>query len=329
MTVISEKIIKTLLVLAATFSFASISFAQNATIYITTTPNNPRAGDSVTLTVGSDMINLNSAKIVWYIDGVARKDTTSKTITIKAKTSGDSTSIRVVIETPDGVIAEASSSITPAGVDIVVEPVAYTMPFYEGKPFFVKQGTVRIIALPDVISNGTRLSSKDLYFIWSNNDTVLGDSGPGKDSITINGGIPIRDLNISVEVRDDTGAILAQNSKLIPAGDPSILFYENNPLLGILYNKAVVGNYFLGTREELDILAKPFSFSFAGNTPSNSSYDWYVNGSYVIPTGSANEMLLRQTTPNLKGTAAITLDLKSTNKVFQTATGGFNVQFGE
>lgn len=333
---ILKKTIQISLILLAIFSINNIVSAQEvvtnsiSSVYLTLSPDNPRAGDSVVLTVSSDLLNLDSSKITWYIDGVARKETTSKSVTIKAKSSGQKTTIRVVVQTSDGIIKEATREIAPAGVDLIIEPISYTLPFYKGKPFFTAQGTVKIVAVADVMINGVKISSKNLNYVWTNGDTVIGaNSGKGKDSIILNGTVPIRDIDIGVEIKDDSGNTLAQNSKTIFRNDPKILFYENSPLYGILYNRAITGSYFLGTREELDIVAKPFSFSFLNDNSPEANYVWYANGNYSPPSEKVNEMLLRQTTENLKSTAAISLDLKNTKKIFQSASGVFNVDFGQ
>ena len=331
-----KKIIQFSLITIAFFSITSIIFAQADTsnsmssISVNVSPSSPRAGDSVVLTLSSNLLDLNSSKIIWYIDGVARKETSSKSITIKAKSDGQKTTIRVVVQTSDGIIKEMSGEISPTGVDLIIEPMSYTLPFYKGKPFFINEGTIKIVAVPDIIIDGVKIASSDLNFKWKRGEIMLAsNSGKGKDSIIINGSIPIRDINLGLQILDSSGNVLAENSKVISVDKPKILFYEDNPLYGILYNKAITGDYFLGTKEELDVIAKPFSFNFINDTPEESSYVWYTNGNYVAPNGKINELILRQTTTNLKGTASISLDVKNNNIVTQSASGAFNVDFGE
>jgi hypothetical protein len=100
-------------------------------------------------------------------------------------------------------------------------------------------------------------------------------------------------------------------------------------LYGVLYNKAISNSYYLGTREEVNIVAKPFSFDFPSDTAPTANYVWYVNGNYIAPGSKTNEMLFRQTVANLKGTTSVSLDLKSTINIFQSASNGFSVGFGQ
>jgi len=331
-----KKTIQISLILIAFFSIAYRAEAQEAvsdslsSINLSITPNSPRAGDSVTLTLSSDLLDLDSSKIVWYIDDVARKDTSNKSIIIKAKTNGQKTTIRVVVETSDGITKETSGEISPGGVDLIIEPMAYTLPFYKGKPQFLALGTVKIIAAPDITVSGTKILSKNLNFKWIKDDYVLGsNSGKGRDSIIVNSTIPVRDINITVEILDDGGNVLATNSKLIIKNTPKILFYEDNSLYGVLYNRAITGSYYLGTKEELKIVAKPFSFSFLKDTASEANYVWGVNGNSVSPNEKINELILKQTTTGAKGTASISLDLNNTDKINQYASEAFDVSFGQ
>ncbi|MEK7072005.1 MAG: hypothetical protein AAB969_00385, partial [Patescibacteria group bacterium] len=153
--------------------------------------------------------------------------------------------------------------------------------------------------------------------------------GRGKNSVIINSTIPVRDINMSLQVLDDSGLVLAEKSKTIILNNPKVLFYENNPLYGILYNKAIGGSYSLGTREELKITAKPFSFSFSKDTPGEANFLWYVNDSYVAPVGKNNEITLRQTVTGQVGEVFVSLDLNNINKINQYAGGGFNLEFGQ
>ena len=336
MNVFIKKTIYFSLILIALFSIINISSAQESvsnsvsSLNLDMSPNNPRPGDSVILTVSSDLLDLSSSRIVWYIDGVARNETTSRSITVKAKNNGEKTEIRVVAQTSDGIIKEVSGEIIPSGVDLIIEPIAYTPPFYKGKPLFLAEGVVKIIALPDIIINGVKAQSKDLNFLWKKGEVTLTDSsGKGKDLIMLNTSIPVRDFDVDVQVLDDSGNVLAENSKIISKNNPKLLFYEDSPLYGILYNKAVVGNYYLGTKEELSIIAKPFFFSFLNDAPGESSYTWSVNSNPVSQSGKANEITLRQTTTNTLTTSNISLDLNNTKKINQYTTNSFNIQFGQ
>jgi len=315
----------------STFAFGqSAATAVQDSLQMSVSPQTPNAGDSVTITLSSFSMNLDSSKVTWYVDGVAGQEGTGlTTLTIAAKAAGQMTTVKAVVETPDGATTDASVDIIPAGVDLVIEPTSYVPPFYKGKAIFTNQGSVRIVAIPNVIENGQKISSKNLIFDWQQDDAAMPSaSGMGDDSITVDGSVPINDINIAVNVLDSSGNLVAQSSKVISADDPQVLVYENSPLYGILFNKAISGNYYLGQKNELDLIAKPYFFNLTSDSGSDSTYKWLVNGNFVEPSGRTNELILKQVNNNLAGTAAITLTANNNVRIFQYATDDFNVNFG-
>lgn len=298
---------------------------------ISVTPENPKSGDNVTLQLSSYAINLDMAKITWYIDGVSKKDSIGqKSITIKAKSGGQTTAVRVVVSTANGITVESSTTITPAGVDLVIEPISYIPPFYLSRPLFTSQGIAKIVAMPDVYSGGKKIDSKNLIFKWTKDGTFLSkDSGMGKNSIIVNGTIPTKDIEVELEIVDSSGNPLVTGSAIVTVDSPIVLFYENNPLYGMLYNKAIVGSYYLGLREEVTIAAKPFYFNLSSDSGDDSVYNWTENGNTVNLSGKSNELILKQTTTNLKGTASVSLNLNNKVRIFQFTSSGFDVTFGQ
>ena len=336
MTVFLKKLIPISLILIAFFSIINIVLAQESilnsisSVNLNISPSNPRAGDSVTIALSSDSLDLDSSKITWYIDEIIKKESTGKNITIKTKVDGKKTSVRAVVETLDGIVKEVSGEISPVGVDLIIEPMSYTMPFYKGKPLFIKEGVVKIIAMPDIVVDGVKILPGNANYKWFKDDYVLGsNSGRGNNSIVITSTIPVRDSNVRVEISDDLGNILAETSKIIVLNDPQILFYEDSPLYGVLYNKAIVNGYYLGTKEELKVVAKPFSFSFLKDVVDEAAYAWYANGNIIPPSGKNNQIILKQTTNGASGVASMSLDVSNTNKINQFASRAFDVQFGQ
>lgn len=337
MFIFSKKIISiTILVIAIlnfNFVFAQVTTQtdQTSSVDMNINPSNPKAWDKVQIQLSSYSINLDTSKITWYIDNVSIKEGTGiKSLNMQTKNSGDVTKIRAVIETTDGIVTEVAKEISTAGVDLVVEPTSYTTPFYQGKPLFAAQGVVRIVAIPDVATNGKKISSKNLIFQWKKDDVILqSSSGVGRDSLIITGSVPIKDINISVQIMNSSGGVLASASKILTVNDPKILFYENSPLYGVLFNKAIINNYYLGQKEEVNILAKPFFFNTKSDISSELAYKWSVNGNPISTDGKVNELTLRQPTTNLKGTASISLDLNNVTRIFQFTNAGFNISFGQ
>lgn len=223
-----------------------------------------------------------------------------------------------------------ASQDTFGQVDLISEPTSYTPPFYKGKAYFVIQGTTKIVAMVNAKKDGVKLNPEKLNYRWTRNDIVLGEySGVGKNTLIVNGIIPIDDIYISVEIFDPSGNLVIRSNPLILSpDDPKILFYENNPLYGILFNKAISRSYSLGNREELKIIAQPFFFNINGATGNDANYKWSVNGRTVETTGNKNELLLRQENTGKKGITSISLQIENLVRIFQYAGNNFNIEFG-
>jgi hypothetical protein len=312
------------------FAQGSLPINQISSIGINASPSNPKPGDNVLLELSGYSINLDSIKITWFVDGIAKKEGVGqKSFTVKAKESGESTAVKAVLEKTDGTTNETSIEITPAEVDLIIEPKSYVPPFYKGATLFANQGTVRIIAIPQIIIGGEKVDSKNLMFRWQKNGNILAsNSGTGLNILTLESSIPARDLNIELDILNSSGKTIAETSKILSADDPKVLFYENNPLYGILFNEAIVENYYLGQKEELDIVAEPYFFDILNNSENGSTYNWSLNGNSVSSSGKPNELLLRQANTSLKGSASVSVDVNGLVKIFQFTSNNFNVNFG-
>jgi hypothetical protein len=308
-----------------------IPTTQSAAITMTMSPENPKPGDSVDLELSSYSVDLDAAKITWYVDTVATAEGVGqKGLTVQAKNDGSPSAIKVIVEDTDGNSTEVDQQITPAGVDLIIEPTGFVPPLYKGKALFINQGTFRAIAIPDVFANGEQTASQDLTFKWLENNNVLqSSSGRGQNSVTITGGVPMRDIQIEVQVLDSSGTIVADASKVVSLESPEILFYEDSPLYGVLFNKAISGSYYLGQKPEVDIAAEPYFFNVTSDDSSNLNYQWAMGGNAIDTSGKTNELVLTQATQNLAGTASITVNLNNIARIFQFTNAGFTVNFGQ
>ncbi|MFA6797184.1 MAG: hypothetical protein WCR40_00510 [Candidatus Paceibacterota bacterium] len=318
---------------------ARVSFSQEMTSYgsqqnpilINSSISNPRAGDIIKLTVSSYSINLDSSKITWYVDKEIKKDETgAKELTINTQNTSESITIKVTVITPDGLKSEATKTLSLAGVDLIVEATSYVSPMYRGKASFTNQGIAKVVAIPDIKINGKKILPRNLVFRWKKDNIALsGSSGIGKDSLMITGSVPIKDINVSVEIMDSSGKTLASRSINISPKDPKIIFYEDSPLYGVLFNKAINGTFNMGDREELKIVAKPFFFNIDSDSGSDSKYKWSVNNKSVSTKGKTNQILLRQTNKEVSGTTSIELEINNLKRIFQFTNNSFNITFGQ
>jgi hypothetical protein len=293
-------------------------------------PTTPRPGATVTVSLQSYDTDLLRAGIIWYQDGGLVKSSVGNTkITIQAKKSlGASTVIKADITSSEGINIIKEATITSQDLDLIAEPSGYTPPFYKGSALYVPQGVVIITALPQIVdSNGVRVSTKDIVYVWKKSDRVISDSsGLGRDRISISGPIPIRPIQIKLEASTKDGSIKLTRSINIESRNPTVLLYENNPSYGILFNKALTDEKTL-TQEEINLFAAPYSMSTLMANSLVLTYEWYMNNKQIENPAGQNFIILRN--EGKEGTATISVNVKNRGRIFQSAKGGLTINFGK
>lgn len=296
-------------------------------IEINITPELPAPGQTVTVSVESFSTDLNAASIVWVISGKNfAKGVGTKSIDFPAPALGKTTTVLVVIMTVEGREVRKTTTLKSGGVDLIWESAGFVPPFYKGKSFFAYENQVKITAIPHLAgTTATELDPKTLVYKWTENDKVIQDqSGYGKQTLTIQENIP-RPLKIQVEVGTANGTSKAIGRMTLAPGDPSISFYEENPLYGVLYNKTLTNRVRL-INQEITIRAVPYTFNTSKQSPL--IYNWSVNN---LERGdlSTNESVTLRTKGDVVGTSNVSLRIRNENNILQGAESTVNVEFSK
>jgi hypothetical protein len=291
-------------------------------IQISTTPLIPNAEESITVDLESYSTDLNGASIVWLVDGKSyAQGTGKKSIGVTTPSIGKSMSVTAIIMTIEGREVRKIVTIKPSGVDIVWESGGYVPPFYDGKSLFSYENPVKVMAIPHLAGpNGTELNPKNLLYKWTKNDKVVQDqSGYGKQTLLIQEEVP-RSQDIKVEVSTRDGSEKAVSSITLTPGDPTISFYEEDPLYGVLYNKALINKLRL-TNREINIRAVPYSF-----TKSTLSYVWSINNLERNDLSTKESITLR-TKEDAEGSSDISLSIRNRSSIIQGAQSAIGIIF--
>jgi hypothetical protein len=329
-----KKLLNYLLLTIAIASFSPILvMAQNLSatgglLEIVASPENPEPGQPVTLTLNSLSYDLDRLKITWSVDGQNKSsDFGLKTFSVQAGKNGQKTTVRATVDTATDGPQQAEIFIVPSIVDLVYESLAYTPPFYKGKALNPNQGTVIVVAFPELIKNGVKLLTQNIIYTWEKNGVVQGSaSGLGKNTFIFSGSVPIRDAQIKVTVTSIDRTISASREVNIPNIAPKIIFYEDSPVYGIMFNKAIVGTVRLLT-DEFKAISFPYfmSVGYSGNQDLN--YKWSVNGTLTENLDTdRTAMVFRQEGPGA-GSANINLRVENLNRIFQFGENGFVINF--
>jgi hypothetical protein len=297
-------------------------------IDISSSPDNPNPGQNVNINIESYSTDLNGASIVWMVNGKNYKQGTGiKSISIKAPELGKNTNILVAIMTIEGKQIKKAITIKSGSIDLVLESDGYIPPLYKGRSSFAYQNSIRLIAVPHLASNdGKELDPKTLLYTWSENDKVIqNQSGYGKQVLVLKEETP-KEMNMKVEVSTKTGSQKAVSYMVLNPTDPSILFYEEDPLYGILYNKALLGDKTLDN-QEINIVSAPYYFNMLEKN-SPLSFVWSINN-LERPELSTSQTITLRSKGDTSGSSLVKLEIRNSNEILQGGSNSIKLNFNK
>jgi hypothetical protein len=295
--------------------------------YLTISPENPGPNELVTARLDSYSTDLNAASISWLVNGVIVNQAKGlKTITFRAGALGAKTTVQVVATTAEGRPISKILTIQPVKVSLIYETDSYVPPFYRGKSSYSYEGRARVIALPEFVDqDGKKINPSSLIYLWkAGGQVAAGDSGYGKQIFSFRGRIPLRPNFVTVTVTNADKTLVAEGGiEIVPAA-PLVLLYENNPELGVLYNKALSSNISL-QKNEVWIAAAPYFFDADAKNNPNLKYDWNLNGQ---PVGDAADTLVLRRVGDAAGSSLLSLQVSNTRRILQFGNANLNIAFG-
>jgi hypothetical protein len=155
-------------------------------------------------------------------------------------------------------------------------------------------------------------------YSWKNGDQILeSSSGIGKSVLTATAPVRYRDTTITLTVSTQDSSVVGQATVYIAPHDPLVRIYENDPLLGPLYDTALPASLTLAGSEDT-YRAVPYYFT------SIPSLSWDVNGT---PSQTGKDITVRPA-GNGQGTAVLNVTASS-GSLGQSAEDSLSVTFGK
>lgn len=303
----------------------NIPFALSNELNVAISPTYPSPNETVFVNLTLYTEDLNSADIEWYQNG-------KKVLSGKGETKfnfetgniGEETKIEIKITLLSGVSFSKTFTLNPAGVDLVWEAISYVPPFYKGKALHSRQGVFKIVATPNFVKGGKRVLPQNLVYEWSNDVEVYqSQSGYGKNVIILDGSLLGKSESIEVLVTDPVNNFVAKNFVDIAPVNPEIIFYENNPYYGHIFDSAVTNTFNLKT-DEVQVLAAPYYFT--KNDSGLLKYEWRLNGQLVQNLFGSRTAVFKK--PEDKtGKSTISLRVENANRILQQADGKLTINF--
>lgn len=311
------------------FSRAQLNTIPSTDISVEMSPENPKPNETVSVSAVSYSTDLNGAEITWKVNGkTLQSGIGGKNFIFQVGDMNTSTTLSLSIITSDGLTIQKSYTIKPSSVDLIWESSGSVPAFYKGKIMYSHQNVITFIALPHISERRGEINAKNLIYTWKKNGSVLGsDSGYGKNVFTMTGPLISRALDIEVEVTTTDGSAGGYARTFVNPGEPSILFYEKNPLYGIEFQKALSGSIKL-TGSEITVIGIPFFFGTKSLYAPELSYKWSLNGSRIDANTTETTQVFRQK-PGTKGSATVSLSVEHSRKILQFTSASFNLEFGQ
>ncbi len=285
-------------VVAGAQSLESMNSSQPFTVSVS--PQFPTPLSQATLSFLSSSLELNNSIVTVSVDGKEIYTGSARPVSLTLGKTGSVTNVTVKVVT-NGQTYTQKVSLQPQDISLVVEPVSSSPPLYQGKSFVPLEGDVRVVAMANMkSSNGRAVDPSQLAYTWKVDAATLASaSGIGKKALLVASPLQYRSRSVSVSVMSQDGALVGGAEVALTALEPSIRIYENDPLLGLRYERAISGSFNILDAES-SLYAAPFSLPTTGGAPF---IQWFLDGNSV-QTG--NSITLRPTGSG-EGTASLSL----------------------
>jgi hypothetical protein len=296
-------------------------------------PVQPKPFEDTVVRLRSFSIDLSRSNISWYLnDELTEEGVGDRDFTFRVGDLGSTNKISVVIETTEGSVFKKSTVYRPFRVNVLWEAVSYTPPFYKGKALAPQNGLIAVTAMPELMySDGTKLDPSKLIYTWEQDGFVLGSSsGYGKQQLIVAAKRIARlKTSILVTITSFDGVLETQAGVNIPTTNPGVLFYEDHPLQGVMYDHAIIDTFEL-VDEEVNIRSEPYFFSLDDVFNRNIQYHWTINGLELpTPLEEQTKNITLRKAGDVRGLTNISLDISTLNidRILQEIYGEFNISF--
>lgn len=292
---------------------------EDTAFSVSISPQYPAPLSKVSLSFLSSTLDLTNATLSISVDGKNIYKGSVQPVAVTIGKTGSVTSVTATMSLR-GTSFSKTVSIQPQDVAIIAEPISSTVPLYPGKSHTPLEGDVRIVAVANMRNaSGVGINPSTLSYAWTvEGASIASASGIGKTSIIVASPLQYRARDVSVAVTSPDGSLVGGDSLSLSAREPTIRVYENDPLLGIRFDRALSGTYTI-TNTESSLYAAPFSLPTTSGAPL---IEWFLNGS---PAQTGASITLR---PTGAGQGNATLSLTASAGTFTQAMANLALSFG-
>lgn len=287
-------------------------------------PEHPKPGDSVMLTVADYGGNTSNTTYVWSVNNaVVAQGVGQTSIALVAGTLGNAQTVQVLAIENGRARESTTFTIRPSSVDLVWEGNTYSRPFFLGRPLPNGQSTVTVLAIPHLGAGKTEVASNNVIYTWKVNGVLLEkQSGYGKSSAVLSAPKFNAAFTVSVQASTMDGGSVAENTTVIEPHIPTTVFYEDAPLLGVRFDKAITGSFPFAS-DEVSFIGYPLFVNDLGAL----SYAWSLDGSVFDTDSSYPRMATFKKIGTGAGNHEISFSFKNPEKFLEEGESSFQLNF--
>lgn len=288
-------------------------------------PDNPRPNQAVSAKIVSYQFDVNRSDISWILDGkTIASGTGEKTADFVLPSLGKESVLTVNIITNQGVKTSKTRKFSGSDIDFLWSANTSVPAGYRGKALAGRKAFVKITALPNLYLASGITSRSNLVYEWTfNYKNLPDDSGVDKNTLLIR----LNDLGdyvigVKVSTKDKRTSFQKFLHLSAEGVSPKAVFYQDDPLEGAFYGKALGGKISLKTKD-INIRAEPYFFN---QEDGKAVYKWSMNGKSVKSGKKPNTISL--VSEESSGQARISFEMeKEVENSLQSASGGVNIAF--
>ncbi len=258
---------------------ARAQFAPES-VSLVASPSSPQPGQETTIQAATPTSDQASAVFSWTIDGRARPDLSGRgkhTITLIAGNVGSSLRVSVDAATPGGRGGSASLTIRVSDVALAWFAETYVPPWYRGKALPSPGSVIALVAIPNIVIAGSRITPDSLIYRWSLDDQKNVLAGAGQQVFRVKtSDLPDDSHRVEVVIEDAERRVRREERIFIAPAKPKILLYASSPLGGIEPRSAATASFRRGL---LDFFAEPFFFPVSSK--KELSFEWRLGNGVV------------------------------------------------
>ena len=306
-------------VMAEAQSLGDLGAVSGDAFTVSVRPQYPAPHEQVTISVLSSSLDLTNAVMTVSVGGKETYRGAVRAFSVALGATGSVTNVRVTISS-GGAHYSQTISIQPQDVVLIAEPISSAPILYPGKPLVPLDGDVRVVAMANLKDANGRMSSPTTYsYAWTVDGVqIANSSGIGKEAIIVASPLQYRARDVSVAVTNSSGVLIGGASLSLTALEPSVRIYQNDPLFGIRFDRALSDSYTIAGAETT-LYAAPFSVPTTGGAPL---IQWFLNGS------TAQDGVSITLRPSGSGQGNASLSLVASSGGYTTATASISLFFG-